>query len=304
MKRIVVGCLIFALIMTASMVWGGVTVTREMSMEIPGMPPMKMISTEQIQGDKNSVETQLDGGGMMGMPKGEKQTTDVNITRLDKGVFWVVNVPSQSYREMAMTDLAQIEDQSPNAVGKDESDEYDWKLDIKKNEKADINGFACTGVVATATGTSKKNPESQAVITYEYWAAEDVPGQDEINSFQDKFMEVSGVDPTGRERMTKKLGYQFGAQFEKLLDASREIKGYPIKTVINAKLVGEAPDGESADDRAKAMAMMKKMMGDQAGGEEEEGVTTLFSVTTTVTGVESGDVDAGTFEIPEGFIKK
>jgi hypothetical protein len=234
--------------------------------------------------------------------------SEVAITRLDKGVMWHFSSAGKTYSEMQLADLKTMMAETGTAMEEDQdSMVYTWTFDVKKQTSKTVGGIACEGAIATATGVNKTKPADTVFLYFEQWVGKDFPGKQELDDYGKKFMELTGVDQQGRDRMIKKLTTKFGSEFEKLGKSMKELGGYPLRTVISAKRTGAdmpdipgMPKEEDMDSGTVAMMeQMKAKMGMGSGGRQ-----TLFSVTTEVTGIEMQSADKGIFEIPEGYTKQ
>jgi hypothetical protein len=303
MKKIVAISLAVMALGLAASAGADVILTRKMEFEIMGIPPNEVVSTEQFQGDKCRSVTEFVGGAMLAMT-GEQPAPEINITRLDKGVVWNFNESSKTYREVNLSDFKDIAEQAAGLESTpDAPDKYEWTTEVKHEEKTTEYGFDCKVIIATATGIGKENPDDKAELHYEYWVGIDFAGKEELDAYTRQYTEVTGLDLVGKNQQFKKMVGEFGAQFEKMVANFEDIKGYPIKTVITSRKSGDVsipgmPEGEDLDP--EAAAMMKKMMGKKEEA-SEDGMQTIFSVTAEVVKISSEAVDAGVFDIPEGY---
>jgi len=294
-------------LMLAATINADVTIKRAITMEMAGMPASEITSTEQIQGSKSRESTEFTGGGAMAMMGGQ-QTTQVNITRLDKGVLWNVNDKAKAYHEIDLTSFKDVMDQSVKAkADKNKADKYEWTYDVKHEDKTTDHGFKCQAVIAVANGVNKDDPEDKAQLRYEFWMSDDLTGKSEMENYLKSFEEATGVDQYSQEEMIERMGSDFDVQLKKMAENFKDLKGFPVKTVLTIRKTGAPsipgmPEGQQMDP--EAMAMMQKMMGGKAPQAAEDGMTTVFSNTTEIVSVESGDLDGALFDIPEGYTKQ
>lgn len=284
-----------------------VTIKRQISMEIAGLPSSELISMEQIQGEKSREVTEFIGGGVMAMMGGQ-QTAEVNITRLDKGVIWIVYDQSKTYVEINMSDYKDMMDQ-PGAVAPDEAnaDLYEWTYDTKREDKTTEHGFECQVITTVATGISKENPEDKTELRYEFWMSRDLSGKSELEAYLKRYAEVTGIDQFSQDQMVDRMGTDFGPQLKKLAENFKDLEGYPIKTVIAVRQSGKAGIPgmpEDAEMDPEAAAMMQKMMGGKTAEPSEDGMTTIFSNISEVVGINTDAIDGSLFNIPEGYARQ
>jgi hypothetical protein len=291
----------------AAAVSADVTVKRQIAFEIMGMPPNEMVSTEQIQGDKSRSQTEFTGGGMMGMTGGQ-QPVEVNITRLDKGLLWNVNDKANTFYEIDLKNMKNMTSPpTAPAPAEDVPDNYEWTYDVKREDKSTENGFKCKAVITVASGINKNDPDDKVELRYEFWMGVDIPGQEDLDAYNKTYAEVMGMDQFDQDQMIKKMGNEYGPQLKKLAESFKDLDGYPIKTIISTRKSGGVsipgmPEGKEMD--AEQLAMMRKMMGGKEPEASEDGLQTVFSVTTEVVGIDTKAVEAGAFDIPEGYTKQ
>jgi len=273
-----------------------------------GMPATDMLTTVQISADKSHTLTEFKPGSMMAMMGGQ-QPAEVNIIRLDKAVMWNLNESAKTYMEFSLADIKKMMDANDSAAADvDAVDKYEWTFDVKKQDETTLNGLPCKGIIATATGVNKEDPNDKVVLGYEQWSSDNIPGKETLDAFSKHFIEITGLDPYGRDQITKNAAATYGKQLMELAQKADELQGYPIKIVFTGKTTGtvDLPMGMSEKDMKemdpRAAAMMKQMMG-KKGEASPDGMNSLFSVKIEITDVGSKAADNSTFEIPEGYTK-
>jgi hypothetical protein len=283
-----------------------VVLKQQMSFEMMGMPATDMLTTVQISADKSYTRTEFKPGSMMAMMGGQ-QPAEVNITRLDKAVMWNLNESAKTYMEFNLADIKQMMNANDSAAADvDAVDKYEWTFDVKKQDETTLNGLPCKGIIATATGVNKEDPTDKVVLGYEQWSSDKIPGKETLDAFSKRFSEITGLDPYGRDQITKNAAAMYGKQLMELAKKADELQGYPIKIIITGKTTGKVdlPMGMSEEDMKemdpRAAAMMKQMM-EKKGEASPDGMNSLFSVKIEVLDVGSKAADNSIFEIPEGY---
>ena len=282
--------------------------------EMGNIITMQMECLDNVKGDKNysSVTTTIEGGMMAMLGKG-KPMESVNITRLDRGLFWEVIPEKREYKEMTTEELkakiaeGESENQEETDAGIDE-EEYTWSVEIQVLPGTqNIGGFECKGIRGTATGVKKTDPADTVFVTNEQWLSDEVPGRSEMEAYHKRYTEVVGVDQMwARENMASMLkGY--GAQFEQLSKEIGEQKGYPIKTAIfiESSLV-ENKEGSDGENQGMSEMMKKMFKGkdDENQAKSKSGRSKVFSLTNEVLSITETAIDDSRFEIPAGYKKK
>lgn len=313
MRKILLITLIAASLPISAGVQADVIIKMKSSGKMMGMMEMEITGTEYVRADRSANEdiTKMTGG-MVAMFGGDEGTEmrDIQVYRLDKGVSWDIDLDEQSYRETPLDVYKQVMEEQAEQGDDDmmgEAEKYDWTINVETKDKpVDINGFKCKGIIATANGVSKENPEEKTDLYFEYWYAEDVKGYDELNEYRKAFAEATGVDVMAAQEGVGSMFAKFDEQFEEMFAKMEEAEGYPIKTIITIKGSGgqmEDTGDMPADDENMPPGMMEMMKGMMGGEESEDGMKTVFSLTTIVESIEEKSVDDSKFEIPEGFTK-
>lgn len=306
MKRIM-ALTALALMVLAAAAMAEVVVKRQITFEIPGMPATDMTSTEDVTADRSYSLTEFAPNSMMAQMGGQ-QKPQANITRLDKGVIWNLNEASKTYSETSLANLKETMNKTGPMTEKDESDLFNWTYDVEPQEKGEVNNIPATGVIVTATGVGKEDPDVKVTIIYEQWTSTDVPGIKTLEAYDSKFSEVTGMGMHAREKMIKRMAARFGTAFATMTEKAGKMEGFPVKVTITAKSTEkpQSPMGITEEDLKnmdpEARKQMEQFM--PKGDKDEGGMSTLFSVNTEVTSVETKETDESLFDIPEGYSKR
>ncbi len=278
------------------------------STDMAGVMTTQTDGSQEIKGDKSCLDASTKvTGGMAAMFSKGKPMQMVNITRLDKGIFWQLDPDKKTYMESTLDNLKQQLNETKGEGQKPEEPEYTWTVNVETiDQPQTINGFDCSGVIGKAVGVGRKNSADSMFITYEQWSAKDVPGADEVEAYQKKYSDAIGMDPMWAKENMGSILKDFGAEFVELAGKVNKSGQYPIKTIVTIEGTSKS-EGEGSDENpADAMSMMNKMLGkkpDQAEG-EEGGYKPFLSLTNEVESIEVKDVDDSRFEIPDGYKKK
>jgi len=282
-----------------------------------GFMGMGNVETENIimfKGDKQRDESVSKFGGPMAqfMPKGGEQK-QVTIIRLDKEVIWNIDMAEKTYTEMSFDELKKMMGMAmaDTEMAAEEEAETKFKLDVKKTgQKKEIAGYECEEFVIEmkAEGKDAMTGETQEFeVTSHLWVSPKVKGYDQIENFEKKMADKMGWKGKYEPGMAQVLA-RYGIEGEELAKKMKEIKGFPMLTVVKMKAIGEMAeemDEEEAAEQKEAMEMAMKMMGKELEKEEEpeeEGV--LMTMTTEVTEIQVTEVGDSEFELPEGLKKR
>lgn len=279
-----------------------------------GMGNMEMETTIMLKGDKQKQESSTKFMGAMAqyMPGGGEQS-QMTITRLDKEMIWNIDMLKKTYTEMTFDDMKKMMGMAMAESEKaaEEDVEANVKVDVKKSgQKKKIAGYECEEFIVkmVAEGKDVMSGETQEFeVNTHLWVSPKVKGYDQIESFQKKMAEKMGFEGKYEPGLAQVLT-RYGIEAEELTKKMKEIKGFPMLTVVKMKATGETAeelDEEEKAEQKEAMEMAMKMMGkkmEKAEEPEEEGV--LMTMTTEITEIQVKDVTDSEFELPEGLKKQ
>ncbi len=261
--------------------------------------------------------------GIMKTLKGGKPKTSITITRLDKELVWTVNPKKKRYSEMTFAEyreqLKKSEDEMKDAeveeaetaeedTSEASEDEYEWTIEVQSDpDPRTINGWVCRNVKILTTGTHKEEHRDIIWITIDNWNSPDVPGTQEIQEFNTRYLKALGIDEYALTPGLTSFMNAYKQQFEKLGKESGETPGESVTSAIEIKRNQRV--GPSAKEIAKDAAV-KKLTGKIPFGkkkkkkEERWEEKVKFMVTTELLEASTDPVDASKFEVPEGYKKK
>jgi len=265
----------------------------------------EVMHTEYMKADRSYGEsTTKMTGGMMAM-LGNKEQKSVDITRLDKGLIWTLNPKKKNYRELSFEELKVKSPNKPKAGagamgGGTDPEKYEW--DIKVDELANeekVGEYACKGMVAKAKGINKEDPEDVVVVTYKQWYTDKVPGFKTYQQFQGAFAEQLGSDQFGEQRRLANMLSMFGDKLDVLMEKMKEIEGVPMKSTMLVERTRAPYQPAEGEEEDPMKAQMRAMLGEPE--KTESGMYKIFSIESEVLSVEESSVEAGQFELPEGY---
>jgi hypothetical protein len=287
----------------------------------------------QLQGDKKYESSSIKfTGAIMSWLAGGGDTG--TITRLDKGVIWVMDPKKKVYKEEPIVPFKKDE-----AAGKQEDKEKP-KMRISKSEfsvkktgaKETINGFACEEYVITwlleFEDLETKAKTQNTMITSE-WTTPETSSikklQSEEMAFTKAYMKKLGLELSQQEM--KQFGMEMfsamsGAskdemekQFKVFKKEMAKLKGYPIRTVVSWSLEGDKASAQAAQKETPPSSpsinpfggiggLLSSAAGSAASNMKPEANPPFFSSTIEVKSIKTDSLPADAFEIPAGFTKK
>jgi hypothetical protein len=320
--------------------WGDATIESSLrSSGFKGMGAFEGATTKRYQGEKmwDSTSSKFTGAILSRIAGG---TESVTVTRVDKGVYWVLDPKNKTYVERPIEAFKKGEPgREPQEQGKPKVRVTKSEFLVKKTGASEtINGFPCEEYLVTwllEMENIETKSKSRSTMTQNLWTTPETAtirkAQAEESAFHKAYAQKLGLQISPAE--AKQLGIEtFAAMsgasqqeiekgFAKVRDEMAKVKGYPIRTVVNWSMEGEkaaaaqkegAPSGESASEAPKSVGgflsglsktITQKVMKDQASGSgQNEGGS--FSSTYEVKAIRADSISADMFEIPAGYSKK
>ncbi len=256
------GCITFLFALAASNAFADITMQQSMSVEAGGF--MSMLASEStvttsIAGDKSRSESKMaKKSGLMGSLM--KNLDTVSIMRLDKDLIWQLMPNKQKFSEMTFQQLrAQMDEsmkqleemqQSGGAgalpVSEEDCEWSDPEIDVRDTgEKKRFANIKAKQHIITVQETCTVPDSGQTCVlkwTMENWMAKKIPGGDEALEFREALAEKLGSEDmmSGMQAMSRGLFSMFEDGWEEVLDEAGDLKGFPVKTVMQIEMGGES----------------------------------------------------------------
>ncbi|MBN2227741.1 MAG: hypothetical protein JW763_10300 [candidate division Zixibacteria bacterium] len=304
MKLARITLMVLMILGLATIAGADVVVKSKITTNILAAGSTEVSHTEYMKTDRSYGEsTTKMTGGMMAM-MGNKEQQSIDITRLDKELIWTLNPEQKSYREMTFEQLKAAFANKPKtgtaAMGGGDPEKYAWEIKVDEMPAGEkVGGYACNGMIATAKGIGKDDPEDVVVVTYKMWYSDKFPGFKTYKAFQGMFADKLGSDQFGEQRRLANMLSMFGDKLDVLMDKMQAIEGMPMKSVMlveRSKAPYQPEEGEQEDPMK---AQMRAILGEPE--KTESGMYKIFSIQSEVTGIEETSFDEGKFNLPEGY---
>ena len=304
-----------------------------------GMMAFKSTSKVMLTSNakRETVNLKFTGSFMKHFNAGGAPTAD--ITRLDKELFWNVNIDKKEYVETSFTDIrkmfeqGQSTDMMPPIQGqeeeKDEVDEseYEWEKPvikvIKGKKPKTINGFKCNRYVIKMTMVGKHKEtgiRDTLIVLNDTWNTKSISSEmKEVENFNKKL-----VAKLGFERPMKGLGQIFSAYKEQMKDINKEVEkleGYSIKNTVKMTSTNHAKEAQNksaggSEDNEESIELGKNPLSGMLGGfakkmakkkmKKQTSKSTakeVFQFTRELKSVKRVNIPATSFNIPAGYKK-
>lgn len=340
MKKFILALMMICLLMSVHPVWGDATIETSISSGgIAGMGAAEVTHTQRYQGKKMFESTSSKFTGAI-LSKVMSGTEDITITRVDKGVYWDIDMKDQTYSERPIVPIqfktagreeAAKEGKSTSRVTKSE-------FNVKKTGMSEtINGFKCEEYVMTwliEIEDLETKSRSRFLMKNNLWNTPTTSAIGKLQAEQQSFnkalaKKIGMMSPTE----SKQMGMEALAAMANIPEAEMKkglgrmqnelakIKGYPIRTAVSWSTDGDKQkssktqkDDASSEETTDltsggvgglfskfAGKVMQKTVGDKAEGNKDG---SFFSSTIEVKSINTDAVPAATFEIPKDFKKE
>ena len=321
-------------------VWADATVESSIkSSGFKGMGAFEGTTSRKYQGEKmwDSTSSKFTGAIMSRVAGGSESTT---ITRVDKGVHWILDPKNKTYVERPIEAIKMGE------PGKEKPEQEKSKVRVTKSEfsvkktgaSETINGFPCEEYLVTwllEMEDMETKAKSRSTMTNNLWTTPETATirkvQAEERAFQKAYAQKVGLQISPEE--AKQMGIEtFAAMsgaskqeiekgFAKVREEMAKIKGYPIRTVVNWSVEGDKAEGAEKEGKGSpesssstptsvggflsglSKTLGQKVVKDQSSGSGQKEAAT-FSTTHEVKAIRADSVPAEVFEVPPGYSKK
>lgn len=321
-------------------VWADATVESSIkSSGFKGMGAFEGAGFRRYQGEKmwNSTSSKFTGAILSRVTGGTEIAT---ITRVDKGVYWVLDPKNKTYSERLIEAFKREE------TGKEQQEQEKSKVRVTQSEfsvkktgaSETINGFPCEEYLITwllEMEDTETKAKSRSIMNNNLWTTPETDTirkvQAEERAYHKAYAQKLGLQISPEE--AKQLGIEtFAAMsgastqeiekgFAKVREEMAKIKGYPIRTVVNWSVEGDKAEGVKKEEKASSESssetptsvggflsglsktITRKAMKDQSSGSgQQEGMS--FSSTYEVKAINADSIPAEVFEIPAGYSRK
>lgn len=226
---------------------------------VEGGGAMSMFSSEgevisHIAGDRSRTESRMQmKSGLAKMFAGSGDSGA--IVRLDKALTWNLLPDEQQYQEVTFAEaraqlqksMKAMEDSGGAALPVSEEG-CKWgegDLEVEKDvDREKIAGIKTRKQVIRLR-QSCTDPQSgntcDMTWVMESWLAKKVPAEKEVRAFQTRYLEAMGLGDVAQHVQgpgQAMLG-MFGANWEEVMDELDDLKGYPLRTVMQMGMGGE-----------------------------------------------------------------
>jgi hypothetical protein len=276
-------------------------------------------TTVLLKSDKQKMVTQTEFTGKLSKFMAKGSTKSVQITRLDKGLIWDIDLDKKKYTETSFEEMKKMFEEMEKAIPEAESLKTEKeavpepKVEVSvTGKKKKIGGYPCEQAIIKMTmeGEDEQSGEKQTfIITNEMWLTKDFPAEKEIKEFASKMSQKLGMEQ-GYEQGMLSAFTRFGVDVNQISKEMEKVEGFPILQTITMEAEGEKIEAEtesSAEEEEEEdeedieeealKGLAKGLFGKKEKEEKEEG-NIILSITTEMTEVKTGKVSDSEFELP------
>jgi hypothetical protein len=319
-------------VLAASLAWADTTIEATFTTTgYKGMGASEMATTERYQGDK-CFERKSFGftGAILSRLTGGNE--DTQITRVDKGVYWLLFPKDHAYRERSIVqpkDTKQKEGPAEEkAEGKPTTRITRCEFSVKTTGKSEaINGFPCEEYLITwllEVEDIETKARAQSTMLTNLWTTPETAAIRQARAEEEKFRRALdkklGYGYLGPED-SRRLGYEavrdamkapkgdLDKDFKKFLAEVSKIKGYPIRTAVDWNMQEGKLETAAASEGPSLTGGVSGFLSGLAGrliqkkAEDEMAGKPFFSCVTEVKKISVEATPAETYEVPAGYVK-
>jgi hypothetical protein len=242
-----------------------------------------------------------------------------------------VNFRNKTYSVMTFAQMAQVLEQMQKkaAAQSDGKADVQFKASVRETgQKKQITGFNTREVILTLVMQStdeKSGAQGALTVTSDMWLAPDVPGYAEVRAFHQRMAQKLAWTP-GSSAFTQGRG-DMAKAFGDLSKEAAKMEGVPLLQVVS---MGGQSTGQPGQPAAQPPAQKEEREAPSIGGalgrlgglgglgrrkkaeqpkDEQPAATAsssggqgvLMEMTTEITNLSAGAVDATKFQVPAGF---
>lgn len=305
-----------------------------------GMGAFTSTDRTMISGDARRQESTMQFTGSLMKHLSPKGTT-VEITRLDKELFWKFNDKEKKYTEISFIEYKKLFEEGklspamptqPTQEDQGKS-EYEWQepvVSVKRlGDAQQINSFSCEHYLVTVTSIGKHKPTGKLdtlLFSADMYNSRDVgDAMKQVTDFDLRLAKALGLDKIDHQALAQ-VAAQYGDQIKKLTAEMSKLEGFPIRTnmvftmtthakatppteEVEAQEPEEEPQADVKDVKGKLGGMFGKKIKDMAKAKAkpkdkaQSGSTAkeLFQSTLEVKSISIGEIPAGQFEVPADY---
>jgi len=238
-------------------------ITMQQRIDVGAGGAMSMLASEgtvttYISSDKSRSESVMESKSkLMGSFGGNLDS--YSIMRLDKDLTWQLMPEKQQYSEMTFEQLrAQMEQSKERLeemqqgggggalpVSEEDCQWSDPKMEVKETgvKQRFANVKAKQHIITVQETCTVPESGQTCVLTWtmENWIARRMPGDDEAWAFNKALAEKLGTENmmSGVQAASRGLMSMFEEGWEEALEEVSELKGFPVKTVMQMEMGGE-----------------------------------------------------------------
>ena len=329
---------VFFLSLAGARAWGDASVeTFFKTGGFKGMGAAEGLTTHRYQGEKKWESGNLKfTGAILSRLAGSSET--VTITRMDKGVYWNLDVKNRTYTETPIKPLKLEPEDRPKREEKPEKPTTRVtrsEFSVKKTGATEtINGFPCEEYLITwllELEDLETKAKTRSTMQTNLWTTPETAAIKKVQSEEQRFNQALAkklasdisLEEARQMGLAAMMSMSRASQEDikkglvQVKNEMAKIKGYPIRTVISWNVEGDSRPGgarkeareEPTDVSSGVGGLISGLLGKAVQKKVEEKAAgdpgaPFFASTIEVKSMNADPVPAGDFEIPAGYVRK
>jgi len=322
----------------ASTVWSDATIETILSSGgLKGMGATEGSQIRRYQDEKMYESTSSKFTGVI-LSRIGGGTESITITRVDKGIYWILDPKSKTYTEQPIAPIEhkQKEAEPTKREGKPTSRVTKSEFNVKKTGASEtINGFACREYLMTwllEVEDLETKAKTRFLMENHLWNTPQTAAIKKLQAEEQKFhkalakkigilstMEAKQMGMEALSAMANMPDEEMKKGMSRMKNEMAKIEGYSIRTIIGWTAEGDAKSAKGRTEEVKedkpfdlsgglgglisgmAGKVIQKKGQDKAAADKD---APFFTATTEVKSINTDALPADTFDIPKGFKKK
>jgi hypothetical protein len=266
-----------ALLLIATSIRADITVKSTITSKgLVGLTNMEGTQTQMISGDKAKTESniKLTNKVMKFLGAGKPQES-AEITRLDKELFWDVNIKDKEYKERTFAEvraemekgLQQADKEKAKYAKEHPADTVKFRTEVKvdktgKTQKIAGHNTEETIITMMMYGKNAESGEQGVMkMTMDLWMAKGVPGSADFQKFYTELATKLGFTGHSQQSMEGMLA-AFGIDPRELYKHTKDLQGISLMSTVS---LGTVMDSTSqAGKKSEAKEQKKEKDSDEA----------------------------------------
>jgi len=283
-----------------------VTITTKVNMSTFGSPETSILIKEFLSG-------MIYGYQIQELTTDEEVTSEqfvpseAIIASIDNKTISLIDYNAGTYDEMPLSSFGEIMKLTRGEWPTDVVDQIEWSISFVNDIRDKINDFECLGIKINVNGVNKDDSLQKITVISEQWKTIDSSNSNEFDLLKQMLLDSAGTDLNPVNMIMEDMSYRYYPNFDSLALQFRNLNGFMIKSLMTIGIVSPPFNDKQENNRNRTIydeaVEMMRYINQQTGRKNEDGMMTIFSLSSNVIDINFDKIDPGTLNIPEGFTK-